>query len=522
MGVKFISVQLKSTFLALENKDASTLYWIIETSELFKGDQLFGTGALATKQAAGLLSAEDYAELQKLIVAGPASTLEPVDGTLVIADGKIGVNISKATNNLIAVNSDGLFAAIDLQPIEQRLTEIEKQVIGGIHYRGSVPTVEDLPTNPVQGDLYEIEADGSEYCYNGEKWFEYGTAHFVPVAKEGILISNGNEIGVKLSPVEDNALRFVDGALYVAPGMSNEEKEIFDSIPETYASKTEMEVAIAKAIEEAQPTWGELVENLVEFDGSVIDYTQNTAFQRAIKDLADGSTIVLKNGNFRVAFLDEYPVPKNLTVVGGTGAVVTSFSLETNIDGLTLRNLNFAEGAYIYGIANQAYTVKNLTIDNCAFEKGFIYIGLATGSSLENVVITNCEVNGAVDGFNGITLYNVNNATIKGNTINNSDDIGIALLGTISGTVDIENNVIAGTGDRALRVNEVQNNAVITYKNNVISDCAVASVEGEGLFKVTSTGVGAFIIFNGNTYDGIAWMPNNIGENASSVVYTIA
>lgn len=516
-NVRFYQVDVRSKFDALTTKDPLALYWIEETRELYKGNTLFGTGAMASEKVAGLLSAEDYAELRRLIAAG--TNLVPI-ATAEIA-GKV-----KASDE-IAVADDGRMSLVavpiaKVTGLEERLTNIENVTTGGVHYKGSVATFDDLPADAQQGDLYEVLADSSEWCFNGEKWFEYGTTHFVPVAKAGIVISNGNEISVNLSPVAGNALQLVDGALYVAPGMSDEEKEIFDSIPETYASKIEMEEAIAKAIAEAQFVWGELATNLVELDGSVVDYTQNTAFQRAIKDLEDGSTVVLKNGNFRVAFLDEYTVPNNLTVVGGVGAVVTEFSLETNIDGLTLRSLNFADGAYIYGIANQAYTVNSLTIDSCVFEKGFIYLGLASGSSLENTVITNCKVNGAVEGFNGVTLYNVNNATIKGNTINNADDIGIALLGTISGTVDIDSNTIAGTGDRALRVHQVQDNAVITYNNNAISNCAVASVEDEGVFKVTSTGLGAFIIFNGNTYDGVSWMPKNISENASGVVYIVA
>lgn len=520
-GIVYFIAETKSGFMVSPDRTEwlQTIYAPVTDAYTIPEEEMYTT--VTTVGAVRDIEAKIYKKIEEVVSGGTLSDLTPVDGTISIVDNKIGVQVSKAEGNLVAVKDDGLFMAVDLEPLNERLQAVENAIIGGIHYKGSVPTVDDLPTNPVQGDLYEIEADGSEYCWNGEKWFAYGTSHFAPVAKDGIVISNGNEISVKLSPVDDNALRFVDGALYVAPGMSNEEKEIFDSIPETYASKIEMDAAIAKAIEEAQPTWEDLTVNLVEFDGSVVDYTQNTAFQRAIKDLAEGSTVVLKNGNFRVAFLDEYSVPKNLTVLGGKGAIVTNFSLETNIDGLTLRNLNFAENAYIYGIANKAYTIKNLTIDNCAFEKGFIYIGLAEGSSLENIVITNCKVNGAIEGLNGITLYNVNNATIKGNTINNSDDIGIALLGTISGTVDVENNVVAGTGDRAFRVNKVQDNAVITYKNNIISNCEVAFIEGEGLFKVTSTGVGAFIIFNGNTYNGTAWMPNNIGENASSVIYTI-
>lgn len=521
-GIVYFIAETKSGFMVSLDRTEwlQTIYAPVTDAYAIPEEEMYTT--VTTVGAVRDIEAKIYKRIEEVASGGTLSDLTPVDGTISIVDNKIGVQVSQIIGNLVAVKDDGLFVTVDLEPLNERLQAVESAIVGGVHYKGSVPTVDDLPINPTQGDLYEIEADGSEYCWNGEKWFKYGTAHFVPVAKDGIVISNGNEISVKLSPIEDNALRFVDGALYATPGMSNEEKEIFDSIPEIYASKIEMKEAIAKAIEEAQPTWEELVENFIEFDGSVVDYTQNTAFQRAIKDLADGSTVMLKNGNFRVAFLDEYSVPKNLTVVGGAGATVTTFSLETNIDGLTLKNLNFAEGAHIYGIANKDYIVKNLTIDNCTFEKGFIYLGMATGSSLENVVITNCKVNGAVEGFNGITLYNVNNATIKGNTANNSDDIGIALLGTVSGTVDIENNTIAGTGDRALRINKVQNNAVITYKNNIISNCAFASVEGEGLFKVTSTGAGAFIIFNDNTYNGIVWTPNNIGENASNVVYVIA
>ena len=215
MNVKFLSVKLKATFDALATKDSTALYWIDETQELYKGSLLFGTGALATEKAAGLLSKEDYVKLKALIDAGPASTLEPVNGALTIADGKIGINISKTTNNLISVNSDGLFVAVDLKPIEQRLTEVEKQAVGGIRYKGSVPTVEDLPTNPVQGDLYEIAADGSERCWNGEKWFEYGTSHFQPITGAGIDI-NGSTISAKISAVDGNALVIAeDNGLFV-------------------------------------------------------------------------------------------------------------------------------------------------------------------------------------------------------------------------------------------------------------------------------------------------------------------
>ena len=240
--VKFLSVRLQSTYDSLATKDANSLYFIQETNRLYHGNLLMGTGALATEQAAGLLSAEDYAELKKLIAAGPGSTLEPIDGSLVISDGKIGVNISKAANNLIAVNSDGLFATVDLQPIEQRLAAVEANIVGGVHYKGSVPTVEDLPVDATQGDLYEVESNGSEYCYNGEKWFEYGTTHFTPVAGDGIVV-DGNEISVKIA-TDSHGLQFVDGAMSMLlatttndGAMSKEDKKILDSIPYAYVAR---------------------------------------------------------------------------------------------------------------------------------------------------------------------------------------------------------------------------------------------------------------------------------------------
>lgn len=518
-NVRFYQVSTKAKFDALLVKDSLALYWIEETKELYKGSILFGTGSEASEKAAGLLSAADYIELKKLIAAG--QNLIPV-ATIEVA-GKV-----KASEE-IAVAEDGKMSLVavpltKVTGLEARLEAIEKAAVGGIHYRGTVLTYEDLPTEGLmQGDLYEVSSTGKEYCWNGEAWFEYGSSHFVPVEGAGINV-NGSEISIKLSDVEKNILRVeADGGLYVPDyGFTTEDKDFIDSIPSTYASKVEMEEAIAKAIEEAKPIWDDLMVNIVEFDGSAVDYTQNTAFQRAIKDLSDDSTVMLKNGNFRVAFLDEYSVPKNLTVIGGTNAVVTEFALETDVEGLTLRNLEFAENKVLSAAYSSASTIKGLTVDGCTFAKGAIHMGNATGSVIEDVVVSNCVINGAVSGFNGITLSNINGATVKGNKINNSADIGIALLGTISGIVDIEDNTIAGTGDRALRVNNVLDNAVITYKNNIISDCAFASVANEGLFKVTSTASGAFIIFNGNTYNSVAWTPNNISENSGAVVYTIA
>ena len=97
--VKFFAVDLKSTFEALTTKDEFALYWIIETQELYKGDVLFGVGAEATTNMAGLMSAEDKRRLDELasIEGGVhflgVSSTNPKDGAITI-DGEIVVPVA--------------------------------------------------------------------------------------------------------------------------------------------------------------------------------------------------------------------------------------------------------------------------------------------------------------------------------------------------------------------------------------------------------------------------------------------
>lgn len=92
--VKFFAVDLKSTFEALTTKDEFALYWIVETQELYKGDVLFGIGAEATGNMAGLMSAEDKRKLDTLadIEGGihflGVSSTNPRDGIVTI-DGEV-------------------------------------------------------------------------------------------------------------------------------------------------------------------------------------------------------------------------------------------------------------------------------------------------------------------------------------------------------------------------------------------------------------------------------------------------
>lgn len=275
MNVKFLSVKLKSTFNALETKESTALYWIEETQELYKGSTLYGTGALATEKAAGLLSAEDYAALKALIASGGGiSKLTAVDGTIAVTDTVDGgkalsvVVSSDPTNALRAVDS-GLFVPKLVVPeysIEKQATAEEgftasyklKKIVDGVEsYVGDTINIsKDLVLKAAT--LETVIEDGIPYAEAkvGDPYIKMefndanASALYIPVkglvdtytAGDGISIID-NKISVKLADVT-HGLVAVDGSLGLLlatkdndGAMSAKDKLIVDSIPYAYVAR---------------------------------------------------------------------------------------------------------------------------------------------------------------------------------------------------------------------------------------------------------------------------------------------
>jgi hypothetical protein len=240
----------QAKYNALQERNPLALYFIEDTQRLYKGNILLAVGTDATSMASGLMSSEDKVKLDTLVTNG---NLTAVDNSIIISttDGgkSIGVQVSKTEGNLIKVKDDGLFANIETLPLEKvlglvdRLDAIEKAAVGGIRYKGNVPTVNDLPNDAVCGDLYEVLEDNSEWCFNGEEWFRYGNSTvFTPVAGDGIEIVDST-FSVKIAE-EHHGLVMVDGAMALAlatvdndGAMSKEDKAFIGSIPEVYVAK---------------------------------------------------------------------------------------------------------------------------------------------------------------------------------------------------------------------------------------------------------------------------------------------
>ena len=273
-NVKFVSVRLRETFDALAVKESTTLYWIEETQELYKGDTLFGTGALATEQVAGLLSPEDYASLKALIASGAGiNNLKPVDGSIVITkDGNgvsVGVGLSSVEGNALSVKDDGLYVAETKVPeysIEkQEVAEdgfvasykLKRTVGEEVSYVGdTINIAKDLVLQSAtleivveDGVPYDGAKVGDPYIkmvFNNEET----SSLYIPVkglvdtytAGSGIEIVD-NKISVKLADIT-HGLVAVDGALSINlatrksdGAMSAKDKLIVDSIPYVYEAR---------------------------------------------------------------------------------------------------------------------------------------------------------------------------------------------------------------------------------------------------------------------------------------------
>ena len=306
MANVLFKVGTKTQFQAIVTKSENTLYWLTDTQELYKGDVLFGTGAIATKSVAGLLSPEDKAKLDALVTGGGLSNLTPVDSTIVVTDvegdGKyIGVAISSEAGNVLVKKGDGLYVdasgSIDVPEyaIEKQATaedgyaasyKLKKTVGRDSSYVGdtiNIPkdmvlesatlervTVENVPYigaaigdpyihmvfNDASASAIDIPVAGLVYTYT---------------AGDGIAIVN-NAISVKIAD-ESNGLVAVDGgALSIklatennAGAMSADDKAALDAlvglnIAENYASKTDLQDVVDKitAAEEFY-TWGEMM-----------------------------------------------------------------------------------------------------------------------------------------------------------------------------------------------------------------------------------------------------------------------
>lgn len=530
---------LQDKYDALKERNPLALYFIEDTQRLYKGDVLMATGADATSMAAGLMSAKDKVKLDS-IVETALSGLAPVDGSIVIADGKdggktIGVAIAAQEGNALTLVDGGLFVPV-AKEVEIPEYEIEKQSVAdegfAVSYKlkktvnGEATYVGDtiniardmvlhsaaMKTVEENNIPYEGAVVGDPYIemiFNDES----ASALYVPMkglvdaytAGEGIEIVDG-KISVNLSAVDGNILSIAaDGGLFASISecaFTPVEKAQLAAIPMIYATKDDVEEKIARAIESNSMVWEELD---VVVGAARIGSEYYETIPAALKAAKAGDTINLMAGTYNtIEFTDS--TASNLTIIGDEDVYVKKIRLVDTAnygcpDNLTLKNIAF-NGE---GITASNDEINNLSVVGCAFTDGaVIHIGDCVTNGL---LIRGCKfaaTNSAVNAKEktAILVQGVSkNVVIIDNNITSSEHNAIQVVKT-SGAVTIDGNTISDIGSRAIRMT-TNAGAVLAITNNVISNVntnPTEALENNGeIIKITGSVVDGSVV--GNTYD---------------------
>ena len=92
-----------------------------------------------------------------------------VNGTAQTIDNNKNVDITVPTAVSDLTNDSGF------QTAQEVSDAIDAKVVGAYKYKGSVATVADLPSSGnTAGDVYNVEADGTNYAWTGSAWDALG------------------------------------------------------------------------------------------------------------------------------------------------------------------------------------------------------------------------------------------------------------------------------------------------------------------------------------------------------------
>lgn len=99
-----------------------------------------------------------------------------------------GVPVSSGTGLLsfrnLDTTLDGKSGGIPTSPAVMQAIKNTQSTF--LNFRGSVPTVDDLPADPQKGDTYKVAADGHFYAWNGSGWDDIGTGAVAPTMASDI------------------------------------------------------------------------------------------------------------------------------------------------------------------------------------------------------------------------------------------------------------------------------------------------------------------------------------------------
>ena len=223
MNVTFFLISTQQVYDNLSVKDPWSLYWVESSHRLYKGDQLYATGLEATKDFAGLLSAEDKAFIEELKEGGGVPTYEIEKQDLPEQGFSASYKLKQTLKGVVSYVGDTINIAKDLVLQKASLKTV---YIADIPYDGAEvgdPYIEMVFNDDAVSSLYIPVKDlvDTYAAGNGINIFENRISLALAANAHGLEV---NENGLTLALATSNS----DGA------MSKEDKKILDNIPKVY------------------------------------------------------------------------------------------------------------------------------------------------------------------------------------------------------------------------------------------------------------------------------------------------
>lgn len=118
------------------------------------------------------------------MVAAEAATRTSEDArieAIVTANRQTTEATFASVNATIAANEAECVSRVEAEASARQAGEatmrayVDSKTAGALHYRGTVATAADLPqSRQAEGDMYNVEADGQNYAWNGSQWDSQG------------------------------------------------------------------------------------------------------------------------------------------------------------------------------------------------------------------------------------------------------------------------------------------------------------------------------------------------------------
>ena len=344
-------------------------------------------------------------------------------------------------------------------------SELDAKVSSVYKYKGSVATEEELPQEGnVVGDVYNVESDGSNYAWDGEKWDKLGgdvdLTAYLTKEEAGTTYATKAEIPTKLPNPEALTIKYNGVQAFTYDGSTVETGNFIvnaTTVPMSDSDSTTISAALAKKLDTTEiPT--------------KLPNPQSFTLQMNGTQVAtyDGSTA--QTGNFKVN-AETVPMSESNTTT-------ISAELAKKLDSTTADS-TYAKKSEIANKADKATTLAGYGIED-AYTKSQIDTSLSTKLSSQEAsstyaTITSVEVK--ADKATTLAGYGITDAFTK-NEVNTAlgAKLDTATASTTYATKEELNSKVASV----YKVKgSVANQAALPQEGNEVGD--VYNVEDTGI-----------------------------------------